>query len=514
MRIKTWMLGMTLSALAINGLGCNPAQRSAGGDAPPAEGKEDRAATGSRGYTELNSSVIAVGDGDWLTDRCVGMVERAATIKQSKIMFVPTLFWVQTGEGPVDYYCYDRYWDDQGKVKCTPADPERIAKFQAAMQRCFQKAVDHNLSIALTPHLDDGRGQGRWRNILVFDPLEKRGGYSYAETVLYPLADALSKVARPDTLIYFGMQGEMSATVFRHPKSWKSLVSTIKDRIAAGRNPAFRKNIQVGVSTNFNKLCGCVGLDIIDPAEYVRRYPELWAKVKDQFDLKEIAALFDAVDYFGMSSYPSLYPNFPTSEVENAISQFDFEFSFFGLTVNGLAQKGKYVHFSEYGLGGGVSQNGDVKASDAAGAAKFPFFGLFGAYSRENDPWVLYDLAKPSAVRDYLRYFYGKTLEYLKNDRPYKYRVDAAFLWNQSSWDIQGIYPESNSAEGSYRDPLLAEEIAKHNAMAMSGVQPVRPCTDTPPDARYTCAQQVSWGKCGESFMQGYCDRSCGRCGD
>jgi hypothetical protein len=37
-------------------------------------------------------------------------------------------------------------------------------------------------------------------------------------------------------------------------------------------------------------------------------------------------------------------------------------------------------------------------------------------------------------------------------------------------------------------------------------------CTDVPPDTTYTCAQQVGWGKCGESFMQGFCDASCGRC--
>eukprot|EP00727_Mastigamoeba_balamuthi_P002504 m51a1_g12250 hypothetical protein (501) ;mRNA; r:151687-153678 len=37
-------------------------------------------------------------------------------------------------------------------------------------------------------------------------------------------------------------------------------------------------------------------------------------------------------------------------------------------------------------------------------------------------------------------------------------------------------------------------------------------CTDVAPDQYYTCAQQASWGKCHESFMQSYCDLSCGRC--
>lgn len=37
-------------------------------------------------------------------------------------------------------------------------------------------------------------------------------------------------------------------------------------------------------------------------------------------------------------------------------------------------------------------------------------------------------------------------------------------------------------------------------------------CTDTPPDNRYSCADQARWGKCDRAWMQGFCDKSCGRC--
>lgn len=44
-------------------------------------------------------------------------------------------------------------------------------------------------------------------------------------------------------------------------------------------------------------------------------------------------------------------------------------------------------------------------------------------------------------------------------------------------------------------------------------------CRDVPPDGSATCAQQKSWGKCGESWMRatvatqwGYCAVTCGRC--
>lgn len=37
-------------------------------------------------------------------------------------------------------------------------------------------------------------------------------------------------------------------------------------------------------------------------------------------------------------------------------------------------------------------------------------------------------------------------------------------------------------------------------------------CTDLAPSDTFTCGEQVGWGKCDEAFMEGFCDRSCGRC--
>ena len=37
-------------------------------------------------------------------------------------------------------------------------------------------------------------------------------------------------------------------------------------------------------------------------------------------------------------------------------------------------------------------------------------------------------------------------------------------------------------------------------------------CSDVPPDHRYSCAQQKSWGKCGASFMKGKCCQTCHGC--
>lgn len=52
------------------------------------------------------------------------------------------------------------------------------------------------------------------------------------------------------------MQGEMSATVFYYPESYVKLIPDLKQRLATGQASA--SNIRIGVSTNFDKLCGCV----------------------------------------------------------------------------------------------------------------------------------------------------------------------------------------------------------------------------------------------------------------
>ncbi len=205
------------------------------------------AGAGKNAYTELNSSIITMGTEGLQGDMCTGMVERAARYKQSRIMFVPTLYWVAAPDESVDYYCIDR-------TPCTPADRAQIANLKSKMQQCFQKAIDANLSIAITPHLDDGLSQGRWRNLLNFDPLKKHKGFSYSEAILYPLVDALKAVAKPDTKIYFGLQGEMSATIFRHPKSWQTVAADIKKRFTTGEQAVLAGHIKIGVSTNFNKL--------------------------------------------------------------------------------------------------------------------------------------------------------------------------------------------------------------------------------------------------------------------
>lgn len=63
------------------------------------------------------SQVLVVGPGDYLapnggTSRCEQVVHRAAQFTQTKLMFVPTLFWVDEG------YSSTRSVNSQASIKC------------------------------------------------------------------------------------------------------------------------------------------------------------------------------------------------------------------------------------------------------------------------------------------------------------------------------------------------------------------------------------------------------------
>jgi hypothetical protein len=52
-----------------------------------------------------------------------------------------------------------------------------------------------------------------------------------------------------------------------------------------------------------------------------------------------------------------------------------------------IKDRGIEFHYSEYGLGGGVSIHGNRPARTAYEAAKTPFYGVWGAYQKRTDPW-------------------------------------------------------------------------------------------------------------------------------
>jgi hypothetical protein len=48
-----------------------------------------------------------------------------------------------------------------------------------------------------------------------------------------------------------------------------------------------------------------------------------------------------------------------------------------------------------------------------------------------------------------------------------QYRVDGVFIWDDASWDVLAIYPESTTSEGSYLDTYLVSLFTQHNSAAL-----------------------------------------------
>ncbi len=97
--------------------------------------------------------------------------------------------------------------------------------------------------------------------------------------------------------------------------------------------------------------------------------------------------------------------------------------------------------------------------------------------------------------------------------------LSATTLSVMTQQEVRGLPPRSaaggtnRNEDGKLCKHLLA--IVKTNEhMRATDVRASAPagCVDLPVPGAYTCAQQTGFGKCGEPFMNGYCDITCGRC--
>jgi hypothetical protein len=129
-----------------------------------------------------------------------------------------------------------------------------------------------------------------------------------------------------------------------------------------------------------------------------------------------------------------------------------------------IFKKQKALVLSEYGVGGGISQDGSVPATSAAEAGQFPFFGMWGSYSPKIDPWrTIEPESTHIEVRDWRRRFFKETSRWLMTGGGSRYRVDGLYLWALASWDVQAIHYASRSSLGSYRDEHIGTMIKQHN---------------------------------------------------
>ncbi|DBB12353.1 TPA: hypothetical protein ACH3X3_006437 [Trebouxia sp. C0006] len=99
------------------------------------------AADGHCKVIPLSSSIVLVGAQDHVlqghTSRCIEMVDRAAGQTNSRLNFAPVLFWVdRTVKSPmpsqtskISHFCFQRYVQSDGTVKCQPATQTDIDAF-------------------------------------------------------------------------------------------------------------------------------------------------------------------------------------------------------------------------------------------------------------------------------------------------------------------------------------------------------------------------------------------------
>ena len=76
--------------------------------------------------------------------------------------------------------------------------------------------------------------------------------------------------------------------------------------------------------------------NLVDTYQYVADFPAAFAPLKSEFNMTAISVLYNATDFIGISSYPSLTPNFTTEQLEEATEQFDFEIGQFGVNLTEL----------------------------------------------------------------------------------------------------------------------------------------------------------------------------------
>ncbi|PRW39302.1 Palmitoyl-monogalactosyldiacylglycerol delta-7 chloroplastic [Chlorella sorokiniana] len=426
---------------------CAAAQQAAADHAPAAASNGH----GKGQSTEISSSIVLAVPTDYLLDgsgrsKCMDMVDRASEFNVKRLQFVPTLFWVDTGpEDPPPgfdrscksadflstYYCYNRFNATTVKHFCYDRDncggpPQQweIDRFRDALQKCMQLATSKGHDLSVNLHIDDATQLGGWRNTLNFDPLE-----------LY-------------SRVWVTMQGEMGATIFFNSQQWQQVASDLRARMGGNGN------VQVGVGINNAKLCGCILVPIVDQREFLAQFPAAFEVVKGEFDLPAIQNFFrNAIDFVSLSAYvPQATIDFQPCDMEGLMSRLDEEFQYYGLTLKQLQADGIEIHWGEFGVGGGTSPTGDKKATTAEEAAYTPFFGMSGPYTREKDPFILYDLAQPSPTAHYLA------------QGGCQYHVSHVYVWNLESWDVQAIYPISTTSEGSYRDPAIVQIINDHNS--------------------------------------------------
>lgn len=385
--------------------------------------------------SEISCSVFLYGENDWLiannTNNCVQQVLRVREFcGGKKVNFVPTLFFEDLDDDNIPEY----YTTKQG-LEYYQVNETNTLNYEQGMIMCFQSAIENGYNvIEITPHLDDGSGQGKWRNIISMNPLKKYSNKtSYYRAMIHPLLHSVNVAVRKtrtttSTQVNFSLQGEMNRMLMDYPLKWLKMANVVRCLLPNDKS-------KVGVSVNFNRLCGNR-----DCSPYLK-----------ELKILDIQQMFKGMDFVGMSSYPSMSEIDNVLNFANGVRTLAKEFLIVGVDISKFPTQGISLHFSEFGIGGASCDGNNFVATTPEKAMLCPWFGVHGPFQRETNPW------QSAAMKKFQTYYYQQLSRWVEDGTDKTFPIDAIYIWNVASWDVAGIYKDSSSVNGTYRNEAVVE---------------------------------------------------------
>ena len=340
------------------------------------------------------------------------------------------------------------------------------------MPAVFLQAIELFDEVLITPHLDDGTGTMHWRNMLWMDPLLKdKYGFSYWDTMVKPLLDAVNEHGVAGKKVWFSPQGEMGGTVFQYPGKYREVVKRIREGYTG------KSEMIVGLTFNHAMLPGVVNRkdDIYGalPESEFWKKDGGWGPLMKFADwpryeylnqrIEVIRDLINSLDFLGISNYARGSPNPVGADMESAVRKYAAELKEMGIDLKKWRdQPGKKFIFNEFGLGCGISECGNVPATTRAECGRFPWLGATKTFSPELNPF-----SNP-INRGYAADYYDVAMDYAKKGG-LEFKVDGMYLWSIVSWDVCGIHPASATwgctdlATCSYAIPEICKKITDYN---------------------------------------------------
>ncbi|MEM8946967.1 MAG: hypothetical protein AAGD11_17460, partial [Planctomycetota bacterium] len=337
----------------------------------------------------------------------VTYVQRAAKLGCTKVNVIVTLLCEIDKDSNVLSYGVHR----RGKYR--PLTRELLAEFKACVKKVFAEVAAHDMEMSVLAHLNAGGKRYDWRNNFLFDPLAYYDDFSYQDTLIAAIQEAILKTPNLKAPIDISLSGEMGRSVFAHADSYLAIMRTL-------RSDKRLPKTNLGVSLNFSNAAG---EDTVTAAQR-----------------KHAQGLVDECDFIGLSNYRWIDLPIDATHFEQAKAAFFVDMRNSGVTI----PSGTPLHFSEVGIGGGTDEG---LASTPAQAAKTPWNG---SDNPRKNPWT------SPQMQQFRRDFHRALLAFLAQ-QPQENPVTDAFLWSEGSWD-----PLDTTDQG-FADPRIIEMIQRHN---------------------------------------------------